>query len=167
MVNFNLIAVVAFDETYVGNYNINSRAYLYIQGIEPESPEFLYRLIRANIRLQKGFLYRDDGELGFNAGAMVPDHLPALKAWDLVEVRQTGTYDTMKNFSRIGEGNAVLRVLCQRADPGYQQCAAALPRIGRYPHQGNTNAPFLKSLKDYGFTFSPAYTEEGKSVRAI
>jgi hypothetical protein len=73
----------------------------------------------------------------------------------------------MENFSVTGEGNAVLRILCRNSDPGYEKCAEALPRIGKYRVQGDTGAPYLKSLKDYGFTFTPAYGTNGKLLRPL
>jgi hypothetical protein len=167
MINTNLVATVAFDEVYPGNYGISARSALYIQGIEPDSPEYLYRVARTNLRLPDGFLWKAPGDVGTRIGAMVPDHIAELKAWDLVEIRQTGTYDTMKNFSKTGEGNAILRVLCRRSDPGYDQCADALPRIGSHRNEGSTGTPFLNSLKDYGFTFTPAYTAKGERIRAF
>ena len=173
MVHVNLIGVVGFDETFVGNYGLPARGVLYLMGIEqatssqPASPEYGYRVVRVNLRHLKGFLYKADGEVGFATGAMVPDHLPELKAWDLIEVRQTGSYDSMKNFAHTGEGNAVLRVLCRRSDPDYEACAEALPRIGKYRAQGYTGAPYLKSLKDFGFVFSPAYNDKGERIRAL
>jgi hypothetical protein len=85
--------------------------------------------------------------------AYVPS-LDALKAWDIVELRQTGTYDTLLGFSRTGEGNAVLRVLCRKADPGYDACAEVLPRSGNYQSQGPLGTPYLKTLKEYGFSFN-------------
>jgi hypothetical protein len=93
--------------------------------------------------------------------------MPALKAWDLVELRQSGTYDTVKNFSKTGEGNAVLRVLCRRADPAYEKCVEALPRIGAHKGQGLMKTEYPASLKSYGFSFSPAYAKDGSALRAL
>jgi hypothetical protein len=136
MHHVNLIGTVAFDEAFAGDYGRVAQGVLYVMAIKKGSPEYRYRVVPTNLRHLNGFLYKSDGEVTYPTGAMVPDHLPELKAWDIVEVRQTGSYDVMEGFSKTGEGNAILRILCRKSDPGYEQCADALPRIGKYRAQG-------------------------------
>jgi hypothetical protein len=101
----------------------------------------------------------------FLTGAMVPDHLPPLKAGDIVEVRQTSTWRSMEGFVAKGEGNIVVRVLCAKAQPDFAACLDRAPRIGKYKGVGPTGSPYPKSVSDYGYTFSPTYDAAGKRVR--
>jgi hypothetical protein len=167
MVNVNFIATVGYDETHLKNLPLQGRGVAYLAGATDISPEYQYRAVYLNIRILKGFMFLEGGGTSYPTVGMVPDGMPALKAWDLVELRQTGTYDTVKNFSKTGEGNAVLRVLCRRADPAYEKCVEALPRIGKHKGQGLTNTEYPASLKSYGFSFSPAYAKDGSALRAL
>src|SRR2546423_721600 len=58
------------------------------------------------------------------------DHLPQLQAGDIVEIRQTGTWQTMEDFISRGEGNIVVRIMCAKADPDYEQCRERGPKVG-------------------------------------
>ena len=83
----------------------------------------------------------------------------------MVEFRQTVTLDTQKDFSKTGEGNVVTRVLCRKAQADYEACLDTLPRAGKVKGSGPTGRPFPATVKEYGFTFAPAYDEKGKLLR--
>ena len=166
MVGRNLIATVAYDETYLGNYRLHVRSSAFLQGISDETPEYRLRIAHVNLRLLKGGLWISDGQQGFSTTTVVPDHIEKLKAWDLVEYRSTGTYRTAEHFTTKQDGNIVVRVLCRRADPGYEKCRDALPQLRKYP-QGDTGTPYPVSVKEYGYTFTPAYDAKGQPTRVI
>jgi hypothetical protein len=168
MVGVNLVGMVGFDETHVGRMSRVSRGILYLAGAVEGTPEYQYRVAHINLRIIRGLppLIKP-GSHSFSTGAVVPSHIPELKAWDIVEIRQTGTYDVIKDFSTTGEGNAVLRVLCRKSAPDYEACANALPRIGEFRAWGPTGTPYLPTLKEYGFQFSTAYDETGKLLRPL
>ncbi len=160
----HLAAMVAFDEDFVGRYNRVSRNVLYVNGIVEGSPEYLYRVARINLHHSQGNWMWKEGSYLFQTGALIPDHLPALKAGDIVEVRQTGTWRTMEDFSRKGEGNIVVRVLCAKAAKDYETCVDKTPRIGTFKGQGPTGTPYPASVRDYGFQFTPRYSRDGEQT---
>jgi len=166
MRNRHLAGWVGFDEAWVETYNIPSRSALYSQGVHPGTPEYQMRVARINLsNSAPGMLWMDQGRLGFATGAMVPDTMRQLRAGDIVEVRQTDTWDTMKGFTSTGEGNVVVRILCSKGDPGYDECLEKAPRVGRHKGFGETKTPYPTSVKDYGFTFTPMYDTSGKQLR--
>ena len=166
MRNRHLAGWVGFDEAWVETYNIPSRSSLYSQGIHPGTPEYQMRVARINLSNSgPGMLWMDKGRLGYPTGAIVPDHIRQLRAGDIVEIRQTETWDTMKGFTSTGEGNVVVRILCSKADPGYDDCLEKAPRVGKYKGFGETHTPYPASVKDYGFTFTPMYDASGKQLR--
>lgn len=167
MVGHNLAATVALDEDWVGRYPRVSRNNFYIQGVTSDSAEYTYRAALVRLTNPGSLLYVQAGYLKRMTGAMIPDHLPLLKEGDIVEVRQTGTYETLKGFSVSKEGNVVLRVLCQKADPGFAQCVAKLPSIGKYAGAGQTGTPYLPTVRQYGFKFTPAYDMRGTPLRPL
>lgn len=157
----NLAAVVAYDEDFVGRYDRVSKNVLYVNGVVEGSPEYLYRVARINLHHSEGGMLSKPGKLVFMTGAMVPDNLPALKAGDVVEVRQTGTWRTMEGFAASGEGNIVLRMLCAKNDPAYLQCLEKLPRIGDFLGQGPTGTLYPEHATSLGLKFTPAYAADG------
>lgn len=166
MVSRHIAAWVAFDEDYISNYNLSSRNSLYTQGVSEGSPEYRYRVARVNlVNSSEGVLWVETGSTQFFSGAIVPDHLPKLHAGDIVEVRQTATYDTMKDFSKTGEGNIIVRILCQKGTPNYQKCLDDAPRINKAKGSGETHTPYPASIRDYGFTFTPMFDEKGHALR--
>lgn len=167
MVHVNLIGTIAFSETFAGEYSRANRNILYTGGVEAGRPEFNYRVVRVSLRHLTGALVFGAGDLDYPTAAMVPDSFPALKAWDIIEIRQSGTFYTMKDFAETGEGNAIIRVLCRKSQPDYEACANALPKLGRHRAQGLTGTPYLPSLKDYGYTFTPAYSAVGALLRPL
>jgi hypothetical protein len=167
MVNVNLIGMVGFDEVYAGQMTAPNKSVLYLAGAVEDTPEYRYRVARINLRHVDSLLYVKPGSYTFPTAAMVPDSLPELKAWDIVEIRQTGMYDVVKDFSHTGEGNAALRILCRRSAPDYEACANALPGIGEFLAQGPTETPYAPTLKEYGFQFSPAYDKAGNLLKPL
>jgi hypothetical protein len=167
MVNNNFSAMVYEDEAYAGTYSLRNRGTLYLQGVSEGSPEFQYRSAMVFMAQLKGALYIKDGAYPYFTAAYVPDHVGLLKRGDIVELRATGTYDVMLNFSKSHEGNAILRLLCRKADPAYKDCADKLPKIGNFTAVGPTGTPFLKSLTEYGYAFTPAYGLKGERLREL
>jgi hypothetical protein len=165
MLDRNLIATAAYDENFVDEYPLPGRATAYIQGVIKGSAEYKLRVVGLNLRLFNATLVTD-GKYGYSSSATVPDHIGRIKAWDLVEYRSTGTYDTLLDFTKKQEGNIIVRVLCRKADPDYEKCRDALPQQRNYPN-GPTGTPFPASIKEYGYTFTPAYDDKGTPLRVI
>lgn len=165
MTQVNLVGTVGFDEAFVGKYHRATQGLMYLHGVEVGKPEYGYRAVHVELRFLEGGFRWEDGEFGYRKVAMVPDHLPMLKAGDKVEIRQSGTFDTVVDFAKLGQGNAILRVLCKKSDPGYTACEDALPKTGKYKGQGKTGTPYLTSLKEYGYTFTQAYSQKGERLR--
>ena len=166
MVKTNQAAMVGFDETWVDNYGVAARNSLYVQGVEKDTPEYKLRAARVNLAISgPGVLWVSEGGLLYTGGAYVPDQLPQLRAGDIVEVRQTGTWDTMKDFSKTGEGNIVVRIICRKSDPAYEKCFEDAPRINKTKGVGRTNTPYPASVRDYGFTFTPMFDHKGQALR--
>lgn len=166
MVGRNFSGYVAFDETYVANLNKASRGSLYGQGLERNTAEYRMRAVRINIaNTEPGMLWMAQGDLTFMTGAFVPDHLPQLRAWDIVEVRQSGTWNTMKGFAQTGEGNIVIRILCRKSDSNYDECRTRTPRTGKHMGMGPTGTPYPKSVHEYGYSFTPIFDSEGRLLR--
>jgi len=167
MVHVNLVGVVLVDEKPTHAYSRIPRSLLYLHGAAEGTPEYGYRAVTVELRFLKGEYRWSDAEYGYRTAAVVPDHLPLLKVGDRIEIRQTGTFDTLKNFSKTGEGNAILRMLCQKSSPDYEACVAKLPKTGKYLAQGYTGAPYLASLKDYGYKFTPVTSATGEQLREV
>lgn len=167
MVGQHFAGYVGFDETYPANLNKAARGSLYGQGLERDTPEYRMRTVRINIsNTEPGLLWMAQGDLTFMTGAFVPDHLPQLRAWDIVEVRQSGTWNTMKGFAQTGEGNIVVRILCRKSDPDWEACRARAPRTGKHMGTGPTGTPYPASVREYGYTFTPIFDGEGRLLRA-
>ena len=136
MVGRNLIATIGYDEAYAGSYRLPVRSSAFVQGIIEHTPEYQLRVVHLNLSLLKGPLWYADGQHAYFTVGVVPDHIGKLKAWDLVEYRSTGTYRTLENFSTKQEGTIVVRVLCRKADAGYEKCRDALPQMRKYSLPG-------------------------------
>jgi hypothetical protein len=165
MVNRHMAAVVGFDEVWTANYQRIARNVLYAEGVERGTPEYDYRVARINLNNTEGGLWVKKGSLLFMTGAYVPDHLPQLRAGDIVEVRQTGTWHVLKDFAKTGEANIVVRILCAKADPDYKQCLKRQPKTGEFEGVGATGTPYPASVRDYGFTFTPMFNAKGDALR--
>ena len=167
MLNRNLIATVGFDESSAATYNTRAvRASLYVHGAVEGTPEYGLRVTFLNLVHSDGLLWREAGSVGYTTVAAIPDHIERLKAWDLIEYRSTGTYRTIENFTTKQEGNIIVRVLCRRANPEYEKCRDALPKLGKYPN-GPTGTSYPTSIKEYGYSFTPAYDQKGQPTRVI
>ena len=164
----NMIATVGFDEDYIGSLRLPRpvRTIAYLQGVAEKTPEYQLRVAYLNLAQLKGFAWYADGQLAYATVGAIPEHIGRLKAWDLVEYRSSGTYRTMEHFASRQEGNIVVRVLCRKADPGYEKCRDALPQVRKYPN-GSLGTPYPVSVSDYGYTFTPAYDEAGRPTRVI
>ena len=161
----NMAGMVAFDEVWAGDYNFTNRNLLYPLGIISGTPEYGLRVARVVLRMPEYGAWVRTGEYPWHTAAIVPDHLPPLKAGDIAEIRQTGMYNVTKDFVATGEGNIVLRVLCRAAQPDYKECLKAQPRVGRFEGYGPTNTDYPASTKEYGFTFTPKYDAKGQALR--
>jgi hypothetical protein len=166
MVEHNLIGTVGVDETYAYAMSVQPRAAMYVAGAVEGTPEIKLRSVFLNLSHQRAILWRPAGGAPWTAGAIVPEHIKKLKAWDLVEFRNVGTYRTIEDFVSKKEGNIIVRVLCRRADSDYEKCRDALPQQNGYPN-GQTGTPYPISIKEYGYTYTPAYDDKGKLTRVI
>jgi hypothetical protein len=166
MRNKHLVGIVAFDETHPSQLGRVARNHLYLQGVAEGTPEYGYRVVRINGRWHKGAGWIGDGEWVLHTGAVVPDHLPALKAWDIVEYRNLDLVRNITDFSRTGEGNVVVGILCHADRPDYKECSARMPKIGKWI-AGFGPTPYPASVKHYGFTFTPAYDAAGNALRPL
>jgi hypothetical protein len=119
-----------------------------------------------NLHQTGSALWVGKGELLFPTAAYVPDHMPRLRAGDVVEIRQTGTWMTMENFAVTGEGNVVVRVLCEKAEPTYGACLEQGPQVGKIRGVGATDTGYPPSVRDYGYSFTPMFDEKGSPLRA-
>lgn len=162
----NMIAVVGYDETFAGNYGRWARNVFWVQGAIEGTPEYQNRLVFVSLRFVSGALWHPPGDLTFSTAAMVPDHVERLRAWDIVEVRHVTGRHAVQDFTKTGEGNIIVSVLCRKADSNYDKCAAALPHTGKYPG-GSTGTPYPAAANAYGYRFTPAYDTGGKPLRAI
>lgn len=167
MRNRHMIATVGYDEAFAGSYGRVTKNILYVQGIVEGTPEYQYRSVLLTMGQIKGLAWYADGEYMWITGAMVPDDVGRLKAYDLVEFRQVTGNRSMENFSKTGEGNVIVKVLCRRADADFDKCKAALPQLGKYGPQGDTGIPYPASVKGYGLSFTPAYDSKGTPTRPI
>lgn len=166
MRNRNMIAIVALNEEAPAAYKRVQHNILYTQGVQEGTPEYRMRVVPLNMAQLKGALWYGEGSFEWSTAAMVPDHVERLKWGDLVEFRQPTGRLANKDFSRTGEGNVVLRVLCHYADADYKKCKEALPQVGKGPG-GDTHTPYPASAREYRYVFTPAWDDAGKPVRAI
>lgn len=167
MRNRHMIATVGFDEAFTRDYSRVTKNILYVQGIVEGTPEYQYRVVLLTMGQIKGLAWYADGEYLWMTGALVPDHVGRLKAYDLVEFRQVTGNRSMENFSKTGEGNVIVKVLCRKADPAFEKCKAALPQLGKFGPSGDTGIPYPASVKGYGHSFTSAYDPSGALTRSI
>lgn len=165
MVHRNVAGMIAFDEVWAGDYNFANRNNLYAQGVPSGSPEYGLRVARVNMRNSDSVLYIRQGDRLWIAIGIVPDHLPRLKAGDIVELRQTAAVRTAENYVSTGEGNIIVRVLCPVSAPDYAACLKLQPKLGKHEGYGATGTPYPASVKEYGYTFTPKYDANGKLLQ--
>lgn len=154
MVGVNYMGAVLENEEYLTSYSRANKMIAHGQDATPGSDIEPYRFViirtiryGTNITARLGHAY-------WTTVAIVPDHIPKLHRFDIVEYRNIGTWRTMKDFLTTGEGNAVLRVVCKYGEPDYDACVNAQPKIANFLGVGPTGTEYKPSLKDYGFTFS-------------
>ena len=170
MRNKHLVGWTGFDEKHLSKVNGMSNTVLYATGVRKgeEVAKFRYVTVTSpRMENDTGVLWKGPGDHLYLAGAMVPDHIAALKAGDIVEWRSISSWDSLVGFDRTGEGQIVTRVLCRKSSPDWQQCHDSLPRFHKHKAAGVTGTPFPASVKDYGFTFSKFYDESGKLLRPL
>jgi len=167
MRNRHMIATVGYDETVPMSYPPIGRNSAYVHGVIKGTPEYGYRAVLLTMGQLKGAAWYADGEYMWATTALVPDHIGRLKAYDVVEFRQLNASRSLENFSKNGEGNVIVKVHCRRADGDFEACKKALPQIGKFGPGGDTGIPYPASVKEYGFTFTPAYDANGTPVRPI
>ena len=162
----HLVATVGFDEDYAGRYNRITNNFMYGTGVELGNPEYQLRVVRLNTAELTGLLWYGPGEFLFSSGGVVPDSMPRLMAGDIVEYRQTELRtDSLKNFSKTGEGPIVVKILCQKAQTDYVACVDKLPTTAKSKATGKTGRPYPVSVKEYGFSFTPMYDAKGNPLR--
>lgn len=157
----NVAAQVIQDEVWAGDYSFSARNQLYTVGVIKGEPEYSMRVAFLQMRHPEFGAWVRAGGKGWISTGIIPDHLPPLKQGDVVELRQTGTYNVVKGFVETGEGNVVLRILCKAGDPAFKECVATLPRIGTFQGFGETNSYYPESVREYGFIFSQNYDANG------
>jgi hypothetical protein len=163
MMRRNLTAVVIYDEEWAGSAPFVAQNNFYTVGIKRGTPEYGLRAVLLAIRHPEYGAWLHLGEKTFWIAAIVPDHMQALKKYDLVEFRMAKRYGAVEDFTRDQEGNIVLKVMCEFKDPQYEAClnGPTLPRIGRYQAFGETGTLYPVSNAEYGFTFTPKYDTKG------
>lgn len=165
----HIVAWAGFDEKPLAKVGGFANTVLYASGVRKGNPNALYRYVAVSSpRLEDdGFLWFKSGSQIYVVGAMVPDHIGELKREDILEVRSISSWDSLVDFHTTGEGQVVTRVLCRKASPDWKKCHDSLPMFLHHKAAGFTGTPFPASVKDYGFTFSQYYDEEGKLLRPL
>lgn len=161
----NIAGALAYSEEWAGAMPYAAKNQLVAMGVNKEDPEYFMRIVRVNTRHPAYGGWVAAGDKAWITSAMVPDNFPKLHVNDIVEIRQTGTWEVNKDFAKTGEGNIVVRILCQYSDPGYESCRDRQPRIGKHRGFGETNTLYPDSAKEYGFSFTRMYDEKGKALR--
>ena len=169
MTNVNIVAWAGFNELPLRKVSGIANTALYASGVRKGSSNARYRYIAFSSPYleNEGFLWKAPGSQQYLNGAMIPDQIGELKRGDILEVRSIASWDSLVNFHTTGEGQVVTRVLCRKASPDWQKCHDALPKFHKIQAAGPTGTPFLPSVKDYGFTFSQYYDDEGKLLKPL
>jgi hypothetical protein len=157
----NLVGVVGLNELPPAKYARTPSNYLHLAGAQPNTPERHYRIVPIVIRESDTFRHT------FITGAYVPDHLPLLQEWDIVEFRNIGVFDNLRNFAQTKEGNVILKVICYKADPQYDECAktkAPWKGHGKTAHPSGVAGTPWQPVAAYGFAFTPRYDDEGNTL---
>ena len=161
----NIAGGVTFDEEWAGAMSYAAKNQLVAMGVNKGDPEYSMRVVRVNTRHPAYAGWMASGDKIWPTSAIVPDHIPKLHTFDIVEIRQTGTWEVNKNFAKTGEGNIVVRILCKYGDPAYESCLDRQPRIGKHRGFGETGTLYPVSAKEYGFSYTPMYDQNGKAIR--
>jgi len=171
MTNQHIIGYVYEDEAHFEKSLGIPKTTFYVSGIRKDANNFSFRYAAiSSPRLEEGkVLWKDKSSQLYITGAMIPDQIGRLKAWDIVELRSIKPWDVLVDFRKTGEGQIVTRVLCRKSEPGWEACRDALPRFNKHPASGHTGRPFPSSVKDYPekFTFSEFYGPKGELLRPL
>lgn len=171
-VNAHVYAEVSRSELFTGDLVLPRRTSYMPLGVESGNGTYNFRIVEAYMTLLDpplpGILpvWAHGTRFAFRA-AVVPDQFPRLMEGDIIELRNTGTYEILTDFPQTGEGAVVTRVFCRAGTPEYAACRGSLPVVGRSPRPaGQTGADFKPSVKDYApLTFTRWYDDNGKAVR--
>lgn len=166
MLHRNLAVTVKWDEVQADRYPTwADRVSTYAAGFEKGSALYRYRAaIMLVAEPDSGFL-RSPGKLLVPKIGAVPDHIPRLRKGDIVEMRSTITYSVV-DFEN-DDAVLVLRILCRKADPNFEECRDALPSVGPRKGYGPTGTPYPAKISEYGFKFSEYYDDNGDEVRPL
>ena len=110
--------------------------------------------------------------------ALVPDGMPLLRRGDIVHVRTRDLWDGLKDFSKTGEGTAIVSLKCQGGSkPGkeeqilFKKCAERLPWLEEWGEELRfyegilavlPPVPYRDSLRDWKeLSFTPFYDRDG------
>ncbi|MBW7925691.1 MAG: hypothetical protein H3C59_13250 [Burkholderiaceae bacterium] len=157
----NLVGLVGLNELPPAQYGRFASNYLHLAGARPHTPERRYRIVPIVIR--ESDLFRHT----FITGAYVPDHSPLLRESDVVEFRNLGIFDNLRHFADTREGNVILKVICYKDDPQYDECAktkAPWKGYGKTAQVSGVAGTPWQPVASYGFTFTPRYDDEGNSL---
>lgn len=171
-VNAHVYAEVSRSELFTGDLVLPRRTSYMPLGVESDNGTYNFRIVEAYMTLLDpplpGYLpvWAHGVRFAFRA-AVVPDQFPRLMEGDIIELRNTGTYEILTDFPHSGEGAIVTRVFCRAGTPEYKSCRGSLPVVGRSPRPaGQTGTAFKPSVKDYApLTFSRWYDDNGKALR--
>lgn len=155
MVGTNYLGAVLEDEVPLEEYTRVSRYVAHGQDATPGKALNKYRIaiirtIRPNSAIAHKF-----GKASWDTVAIIPDHIPKLHRFDVIEFRNIRTWRVMKDFLTTGDGNAVLNIVCKFGTPEYDKCVYSQPSISGTYGVGPTDTEYKPSLKDYNFTFTP------------
>lgn len=164
----NTAMFVMKDEVHLSQLDSRSQNFVYLLGAGPKEPVAQYRVVYLGIKNPSRVFYVAPGASLYPMAAIVPDHIPRLYEGDVVEVRQLGSFDVVRNFDSTKEGNIVLRVMCQIQKPDFGRCLMNnTPRIEKHFGFGPTKTPYLASVAQSGFSFTPFYDELGTAIRSF
>lgn len=155
MVGTNYLGAVLEDEVPLEDYSRVSRYVAHGQDATPGKALSKYRIAIIRTLRPNSAVAHNFGKASWDTVAIIPDHIPKLHRYDVIEFRNIRTWRVMQDFFTTGEGNAVLRVVCNIQDPEYEKCVFSQPSIGKTYGVGPTDTEYKASLKDYGFTFTP------------
>lgn len=169
MRSVHIVAWAGFDEKPLAKVSGLANTALYASGVRKGNLNVTYRYVPVSSpRMEDdGFLWFKSGSQMYLVGAMIPDHIGEIKREDILELRSIASWDTLVDFHTTGEGQIVTKVLCRRASPDWKKCHDSLPMFLTHKAAGFTGTLFPQSVKDYGFTFTQYYDEEGKLLKPL
>jgi len=147
-----------YNEQYFWDYSDVGKASVHRIGITLGTPNETFRVVPLMMN-NWGWISQP-----WLVAGIVPDQIPELHAWDVVEVRMLGVYSSSENFTGAEDASIITRVVCYASDPNFENCIANLPSHPKdwTKHLVPSGTKYLVSAQDYGYTFTPRYTHEGK-----